>query len=241
MKHFFTLIAFTISYILFAQTQVVVVSTLHKNHLQNPNYTYEDVSKTIEKFNPDILAVEIRAEDLYLPKDTLVKRYPVEMHSNLFTNSKIQYFGIDWYGDDIVGKACPHDYFDHENSIKSIQIKMNQDEEFKQKLEVLKPLIQAKFDLVKNASMNEMMDGTYDLINEIYYKQIEILTQNTPYQKVAEFYTLRDLRIAQNTEKIILQNPNKKIMVLTGADHRVALVKYLNQNLNDKIKIINHL
>ena len=238
MKIIFTIFFACLQMITYAQiTQIDIVSTLHKNHLQNPNYTYEDVKKYLEDEKPDIIALEIRAEDMNLSKEILAKRYPFEMYDNLYKISNVSYIGIDWYGDDIVGKPFPDNYFDNENSVKNVQMKMNKDADFSTKLSVLKPLTAKKFELVKKLNIHEMKNGMYDAINEVYYQQIELLCKNSPYEMVSKFYETRDLRLAENTSEIIEQNLGKKIIVLTGADHRIAMVKYLNSRFGQKIQI----
>lgn len=46
-----------------ARTQVLVVATVHDQHGRNPNYTYEDVARILDTFDPDVVCVEIRPED----------------------------------------------------------------------------------------------------------------------------------------------------------------------------------
>jgi len=47
-----------------AMPEIMVLSTLHQLHGKVKYYTYEDLSKIIEKFKPDMLAVELRPVDV---------------------------------------------------------------------------------------------------------------------------------------------------------------------------------
>lgn len=42
------------------ETQVLVVGTVHAQHARNPNYTYEDVARILDTYDPDVVCVEIR-------------------------------------------------------------------------------------------------------------------------------------------------------------------------------------
>lgn len=63
-----------ISFLIFAQffsvfsqrskTEIFVLSTLHQFHEQNEGYSFQTLSQIIEKFNPDVIAVELTPSDL---------------------------------------------------------------------------------------------------------------------------------------------------------------------------------
>lgn len=121
MKSFLLVLCFFLTYLqLYSQinsTEVLVLSTLHKGHLSNPNYSYDSISQIIQNFDPDVLGVEIHAEDVKLDKDYLSKFYPLEMHQYLFQTDSISYYGFDWLGEEIEGVPMPEIFFPEISSI----------------------------------------------------------------------------------------------------------------------------
>lgn len=244
MKFFFSLITILYSFSFLAQnskTEVLILSTLHKNHINNPNYTYEHLDSIVHSFNADVLAVEIRPEDLNQHKDYISKYYPLEMHKYLHTDSNKKYYGFDWFGEDIKGKLLSDDYFNNVNVMRVLQKKLSQDEIVKKQLTVLNPVKEEISKLVKNASPNEMINGTYDLLSNVYYNQMKIVLENTPYYGIYEFSLKRDQEIAKNICEIIRENPNKRILVLLGADHRAFTINYLESQTDIKYMMVNNL
>lgn len=74
-----------------------------------------------------------------------------------------------------------------------------------------------------------MNDGRYDLINSIYYKQLELLLKATEYQPLTDFYKKRDEMILQNCVEIIKGNKGKKIIFLVGANHGDFILKKISE------------
>jgi hypothetical protein len=73
--------------------QVLVVATVHGQHRRNPNYTYEDVVRILDTYDPDAVCVEIRPEDFrrrsYLKEMMLATAWAV-------VNER-EVCGFDWY------------------------------------------------------------------------------------------------------------------------------------------------
>lgn len=57
-----------------APAEVIVLSTLHQLHEETTGYTYRDLSALIEYLDPDVLAVELTAEDLGSRREQRIKR-----------------------------------------------------------------------------------------------------------------------------------------------------------------------
>ena len=59
----------------FAQknTEVVVLATLHQLHAEVKGYSFQELGKTIEKIQPDIIAVELTPSDLETRREQKVK------------------------------------------------------------------------------------------------------------------------------------------------------------------------
>lgn len=91
-----------------------------------------------------------------------------------------------------------------------------------------------------NASLSELNDGRYDLINRIYYDQLKLFLKNTEFNSLSDFYNKRDERIAQNILEIINNNKGKRMIFLIGADHRDYTVRKVTDEFKDAI-ILNPL
>lgn len=94
--------------------------------------------------------------------------------------------------------------------------------------------------LALNASLLELNDGRYDLINHIYYEQLEILFYKTAFEPLSDFYKERDELIAQNILEIIKKNTGKRMIFLMGADHRDYALKKVSETFGKTI-LLNHL
>ncbi|MET3732454.1 hypothetical protein [Moheibacter stercoris] len=242
MKSFLLVLCFFLTnFELYSQekpTEVLVLSTLHKGHLSNPNYPYETISQIIQNFDPDVLGVEIRAEDLKLDKDYLSKFYPLEMYQYLFQTDSISYYGFDWLGEEIEGIPMPENFFPEISSIIKLRKQLAENQEVQAKLSILSHVSNEKNNLAKISSPQEMIDGRYDVLNRVYYKQMMDLMADTELKGIPEFYLKRDQKIAENILRIIQANSGKKFLFLMGADHRSFTVDYLEEQLGDQIELV---
>ena len=216
-------------------TEVIIISTIHGAHTINPNYSYDTLFVFIENYNPDIIGVEIRKEDIDSSLTYLKNNYPFEMYECIkkYPNKKV--LGFDWLGPDIEGKAIPKNYWGEISAIKKTQQKLNQDSIMLKKLTILEIIAEEKNKLALNASLSEINDGRYDIINSIYYKQLAELLQNTEYVILSDFYQQRNEQIALNIIEIIKSNIGKKMIFLIGADHRDYTIKKVSQELGNQI------
>jgi len=216
-------------------TEVIICSTIHGAHRINPNYSYDTLFTFVEKYNPSIIGIEIRKEDIDSSIIYLKNNYPFEMYECIkkYPNKKV--LGFDWLGSDVVGKAIPKNYWEEISNIKKTQQKLNQDSTIHKKLTILKIIEEEKNKLALNASISEINDGRYDIINFIYYKQLAKLLQNTEYVTLSDFYQQRNEQIALNIIEIIKSNIGKKMIFLIGADHRDYTLKKVRQELSNQI------
>ena len=216
-------------------TEVIICSTIHGAHRINPNYSYDTLFAFIEKYNPDIIGVEIRKEDIDSSSTYLKNNYPFEMYECIKKYPNKEVLGFDWLGSDIEGKAIPENYWREISTIKKTERKLNQDSTMLKKLSILEIIVEEKNKLGQNASLSEMSDGRYDIINSIYYKQLAELLQNTEYEILSDFYQKRDEQIALNIIEIIKSNIGEKMIFLIGADHRDYTLKKVQQELGNQI------
>lgn len=157
------------------KTEVFVIITIHKAHNVNPNYTYDSLFTFIKKYNPYVIGVEIRPEDIDSSLDYLKANYPYEMYVSVTQFPSQKVLGIDWLGENLAGKPIPHDYWKEKSHIKKLQQKLRTDSVMQQKLSIIDLINEEKKNITLNASLRELNDGRYDLINSIYYRQLEFL------------------------------------------------------------------
>ena len=64
------------------KTRVLVLPTIHGAHEANENYTYDDLLQLVKAYDPDVIGVEIRPEDLDLQTDSLDVFYPCLLYTS---------------------------------------------------------------------------------------------------------------------------------------------------------------
>lgn len=62
------------------QTEVLIISTIQKTHTLNEKYNYDSLFHFIERWNPDVIGVEVRKEDIHSAEEYLKANYPYEMY-----------------------------------------------------------------------------------------------------------------------------------------------------------------
>ena len=225
------------------KTQVMLLATLHNFHRTNPNYTYKDVYEIIRKYNPDILGVEIRPEDIDQDTTYLKQMYPLEMRqiTVLFPDEKV--FGVDWYGEEAAGKLLPADAFKGGNQqltrIKQLERELNTDTTLTPQRKLIGVLAQQFATLAKTSTPAELNNsGQYDLTADLFYKQMDTMLQGTPYEDYIKFNRQRDVEIGKNIAALIRQNPGRKLIFILGANHRFAAEKTIKESFGDNAQLV---
>jgi len=218
------------------KTEIMILGTLHGLHMNNPAYSFEDIFRIIEEFNPDAAAVEIRSEDIDQPRDYLSKYYPYEMiETKIRFGSSFPVYGFDWLGDEIKGRLIPDDYF-QKHPVKILESEFDADtipeKAYFEKLD------QDRMLLVTNKTAKECNDGRYDASGEDYYAQFAVAFKGTKYQLITDFYRKRDDNIGRNIIGIIEHNEGKKIIFLMGMDNRIFAIKNIRARFGESIKIM---
>lgn len=85
--------------------RIAIISTIQGAHKTNPNYSYDSLFLFIERYNPDIIGVEIRSEDLDSSTTYLRKNYPFEIYECFRKYPEKTIVGFDWLGNDLEGRA----------------------------------------------------------------------------------------------------------------------------------------
>ena len=215
-------------------TELIILSAIHGKHESNKNYTYDDLFSFINKYNPDIVGVEIRSEDLDSSTTYLDKNYPFEMFEAITKYKNKKVYGFDWLGKDIEGKPIPADYF-QDLKVKKLLKELNTDSTMADKFDKLNELQSQKREITSSASLHELNDGRYETINTQYYDELGKIFDGTKYSAISDFYKERDENITKNIIKIINENIGKKMIFIMGADHRSHSLKRINEELGNKI------
>lgn len=223
-------------------TEVQVLSTIHKHHLTNPKYPYSKVTQLIKKFDPDLIGVEIRPEDIMADSVYLAQFYPLEMRQVLKDFPPEKIIGFDWYGEEMRGKRMPADVFKNEQTelgqIKKLEREMNQDTSLAPKLLPLAELSKKQVEIVKTHSPAELNNGEYDNITATFYTILNAALTGTEYEKYAAFNRQRDIEISGNIVKLVEENPGKRIIFLLGANHHGPAVTALQKRFGNHIKTV---
>ena len=220
-------------------SEVLIISTVHGAHKTNPNYSYDSLFKFIEKFNPEIIGVEVREEDIDSSFTYLKNNYPYEMYECIKKYPSKSVLGFDWLGNELNGKAIPENYWKDISAVKKLQTQLNTDTTILKKLSILDIIRVEKNKLALNASLPELNDGRYDLINHIYYEQLKALLKDSEFIALSDFYQQRDEHIARNIIEIIKNNKGKRIIFLIGADHRGYTLKKVSDEFGNQILLNN--
>ncbi len=219
------------------QTEVVICSSIHGLHKSNTSYTYEHLFNYINNFNPDIIGVEIRQEDMDSSSTYLKNYYPFEMYQIRELDSAKMYFGIDWLGTEIEGKPIPENYF-NELDVIQLSIKANADSIFQKSLIKLNELADLKNEIASTSSIIALNDGRYDSLNSIYYHKLDSFYANTPYIRIAEFYNQRDSKITDRILELIEKNKGKRMLFVVGADHRSRAIESFKARFKNDSNVI---
>ncbi|HEV7349900.1 hypothetical protein [Telluribacter sp.] len=226
-------------------TQVLLLPTLHGAHKLNKNYTYEDIRTIIEKFNPDIIGVEIRPEDMQRDSTYLKGLYPHEMRAvrEQFPNKTL--VGVDYYGEEFRGKPIPPEAFNQGTNelrkFKNYERAINLDPMVLQKKREMgiDSLAKEQMKMVISSTANELMAGPLDTLMKEYYQKLDTLYSGTRYDWYLRFNTRRDIQITNNIVETIRKNPNKRILFLLGSAHRYRAAEQVkklpNVTLMEKI------
>jgi hypothetical protein len=181
--------------------------------------------------------VEIRAEDMDSSVQYLDTNYPFEMFDMITRYPEKEIVGFDWLGEELEGRAIPENYWRDVNIIKKTERALQKDTKILSRLSKADSLHQLKVEIFTQASLQELNNGRYDSINTQYYDILEKKFAGTPYQILTDFYRARNEHISQNIAETVRKHPGKKLLFLTGADHRSYVVNYLKQNMKSSINL----
>ena len=223
--------------------EVLVLPVIHGAHEVNPNYTYDDLLQIVDAYDPEIIGVEIRPEDFQMQSDSLDLFYPLEMIM-IRDSFPGKVHGIDYYSEDTRNIRVSREMFSDTVSemymMKRLSQDMKLDSSFVAQYQQTRiPMIQEEQRrMAMNYSAEEFLKGEYDSITGLQYQIEDSLFKNSIYAAYPVFNNHRDLQITQNALRLIEDNPEKKILILVGANHRNRLVDSL---MNKNVELVRDL
>lgn len=193
------------------KTNVLVLGTIHRMHKNNQNYSYEDIVRVISTFNPDVICVEIRPIDFRISSD-----YPKEMILGtvyaLKHNKKA--YPIDWWNSDdrkLREKLIKEpEYIEKQKLEDSLMLKNEKIQTFYTKYN----------NIWENAAKFKHEFWNEDEYNSVVREEYKISMQVFGDSPFNLHYKTRNENMLKLIENAIKENRNKKIIVLTGAEHK---------------------
>lgn len=228
-KLFIAAVATLVMATAFAQTRVYIVPVLHGMHQTNPEYTYDSVRAVVGRLNPDVIAVEIRAEDMDADTAYLKQNYPYEMWMMRYWFPSVPVAGFDWLGTELEGKAIPARYWNDHSRIKALQRLLDTDTVYTNKLAACQLYTDERLAILTRSSLKAILQSNNAILIKEYYNCLEQRLQGSPYEELTRFYDARNRRMENNVAAIAKAHPGKRIVVLTGDDHSPYLREYLRR------------
>lgn len=205
------------------QNNVYFIPTLHGIHKVNENYTYDSLKQIISRINPDLIAVEIRQEDIARDSAYLGKNYPYEMRMMKYWFPGTPIVGFDWLGHDIEGKSIPDNYWKEISAVKKMERDLNADSVFAEKCTTCDTFKIQRIELLKNLSLQEILKSRDSLLTKQFYECLAEQLKGSKYEQLLTFYDTRNDKILANIKNIIMMNKYKRIVIVTGDDHYIYL------------------
>jgi hypothetical protein len=203
------------------KTELLLLPTIHGAHKKNVKYSFDHVTRIITNFKPDVIAVEIRPEDMDQDTSYLKKFYQPEMIMAKNSFPGIKKAGIDFMGSETSGK---HLTVGEMGRFRVMNQRLMKDSAIV-KARIARGMVRLKAkqgELMANLSANEML-SSYDKVTQEYSEAQTAVLANTPYQYYDSFSIMRDQKIADNISEIVRNNPGKRVIVLSGANHHNRL------------------
>lgn len=202
---------------------VYILGTIHATHESNPYYGFQHILEEVKKFNPDILCLEIRAQDMKEENSYLREYYPPEMVllKEKYEN-QIPVLGFDWRGKDIENKRIGEKISDNNDIFKLMQ-----KDEYVYKLIMKRKALMNPF---FNSCTLESCQSEYMIYNDMIKpveNQLDDYLCEHGYHELVNYNNDRDIKINKNLEILISKNDKKRIMIVTGISHKAKIEEYL--------------
>jgi hypothetical protein len=183
----------------------------------------------VQNINPDVIAVEIRSEDIVSDTSYLKKNYPLEMWMMRYWFPTAAIEGFDWLGADLEGKTIPDRYWQDQSVIKALQSKLKIDSLYTAKLKSCAVYTNERMKTLQNSSLKGILQSNETILVKEYYNCLNLQLQNSDYEELPRFYTLRNKKMQEALSELMKKHAGKTIVVITGADHYPYLLEHLRR------------
>jgi hypothetical protein len=226
-KNILTILATLIMATALAQGKVYVVPVIHGLHKVNPEYSYDSVRAIVQRLNPDVIAVEIRAEDLASDTAYLKQNYPLEMWMMRYWFPSATMAGFDWLGTELEGRPIPERYWKDHSRVKALQALLKLDTAYSRKLAACQLYANQRMDILERSSLKGILQSNDAILIKEYYNCLGQHLQGSEYEELTRFYNVRNGHIQRNVAALAEAHRGKTVVVLTGDDHYPYLREYL--------------
>ena len=196
-------------------TEVLVVGTIHGMHRDNPNYPYESIVRILETFDPDVVCVEIRPEDFrrrsYLTEMMLATIWGIEADRSVVP--------IDWWD----SKNNARDERSEYQTTEEYRLEEAEIERLERESEVIRAFQRQYGKEKKIWRQAKKRYATFwngaafnDYVHEGYRISMDVFGDSC----VNLYYQTRNDRMLKRILHAIAANPGKRVIVLTGAEHK---------------------
>lgn len=211
----------------FSQTKVYLIPTLHGLHQTNQQYTYDSLQAIIGRLHPDVLAVELRKEDVAADTAYLKQNYPYEMWMARYWFPTAQVEGFDWLGADLEGGPIPARYWQDRSRIKALQTLLETDSVYTARLAACDVYTQQRLAILETQSLKGILQSGDALLTRAFYDCLTQHLRGSDYGELTQFYDTRNRRMQQHLAGLLEQHRGKTIVILTGDDHYPYLRDFL--------------
>lgn len=231
------------------QTEVYLIGTRH-----TPTATYDSdtVYQYLEKIQPDLILLEL--DSAFFNGDRLKRKYTFVMSFYPFLK---KYWNLE-----ILAATKYAKYQDHEVRLAAFEwedLQPYKEIRGKKRSKMMNALLDTQtdsakrviyecilllnysrdlvtlqdFNSAKNDSiMEQFVKFEYELIPKLVLANDSLNEHHEFAKKFEDYWPTRNSFMAQNILKAIRQNPNKKIVILTGYKHRYLLYELLKPSMN---------
>lgn len=189
-------------------TEVLVVATVHTQHRRNPNYTYEDVVRILDAFQPDVVCVEIRPEEFR--REPYLKEMMLATVWGLAHGREV--CGFDWY----------------DGNARQLRAELEETPEYVEKARVLdslestNPVMRAfdeKYPDYWRANLGYRFYNGWDY-NRYFEEAYRLSLSVYGDDPVNLNYESRNRRMVELAWPVIRDHQGQRVALVTGAEHK---------------------
>lgn len=210
------------------QKNTVILPTLHALHRVAPRYTYDSLKAAITWLQPEVIAVEIRPEDIDKDSDYLKKNYPYEAWMMRYWFPQAKLVGFDWLGEDIEGKPIPDGYWEGPTSVKQWEKELAADTLYSKRAERCQVYSLQRVNMLVKSSLADILDNDNDaILQQEHYNCLSMQLRGSPHYRIMQFYDKRNSKMQENLKQQLASFAGRRVVIVTGDEHYPFLKKRL--------------